>query len=48
MAYVDDVLFSAPSKYIEIAMKAFQEEWECKLVGIVVKGNQVAEHLYII
>ena len=30
VAYVDDVLFSAPTKYIEVVMKAFQEEWNGK------------------
>ena len=25
-------------------MKAFQEEWACKIVGIVVRYEQVTEH----
>ena len=44
MAYVDDVMFSAPTRYIERSMKAFQEDWACKIVGIVATATQRAEH----
>ena len=33
MVYVDDVLVSAPTKWVEGVMNAFKSIWDCKLMG---------------
>ena len=43
MVYVDDVLISAPTKWVEAVMEAYRNNWECKIIGIIVKDQEISE-----
>ena len=42
--YVDDVLVTASTEVIHAAMRAFKEEWECKIVGVIPKDETLSEY----
>ena len=44
IVYVDDVLIAAPTEVIHAVMDSFRKEWECKIVGVIPKGDVVSEY----